>query len=82
MASGAKKVKPDAPASGVPSSAPAALGPFAADCANTALREEVKKIYAAIFKKLAAKEGMYDGALLPPDPRGASGWKFPHPPGM
>ena len=57
---GAKK----SPASGVPSSAPAALGPFAADCANAALRDEVRKIYAAIFKKVAAKEGMTDGGLV------------------
>ena len=31
--------------------------PFAADCANDALREEVRKLYAAIFKKQAPREG-------------------------
>ena len=38
------------------------LGPFAADCANAALREEVKKLYTAIFKKVAVKEGVLAGA--------------------
>ena len=38
-------------------------GCFAADCANAALKEETKKLYAAIFKGQAAKEG--PGPLLP-----------------
>ena len=33
------------------------LGPFAADCANSALREEVKKVYVAIDKMEAPSEG-------------------------
>ena len=58
----AKKDNAASPASSGPSSPPAAaaLGPFAADCANAALRDEVKKLYAAIFKKVAAKEGEHD----------------------
>ena len=54
----------ESPSSGGTSSTPApdtVLGPFAADCANAALRDEVKKIYAAIFKKVAAKEGLLRG---------------------
>ena len=39
------------------SSSAAVLGPHAADCANATLKAEVKKLYAAIFKKLAPKEG-------------------------
>ena len=34
--------------------------PFAADCANAALRDEVKKLYAAISKRIAPKEGGYE----------------------
>ena len=51
--------KKDPPTAGPPSSTPsgAALGPFAADCANSALKEEVKKLYAAIFKGNGSKEG-------------------------
>ena len=78
---GANKGKAPSPASSEPSSAPAdaALGPFAADCANAALREEVRKIYTAIFKKVAAKEGAYMGPCCPTDPRGKVDWKPPFP---
>ena len=62
---GANKGKAPSPASSEPSSAPAdaALGPFAADCANAALRDEVKKLYAAIFKKVSPKEGADERVL-------------------
>ena len=33
------------------------VGSFATDCANAALRDEVKRLYASIFKKVASKEG-------------------------
>ena len=68
MASGARSQKGKAETStAAPPSSPAdaAVGPFAADCANAALREEVKKLYAAIFKKVAVKEGK---------PSGGRGW--------
>ena len=50
--------KPSTMVSDPPSPAvPEERGCFAADCANAALREETKKLYAAIFKGLGAKEG-------------------------
>ena len=40
---------------------PPAPGPFSADCANAALREELKKLYGAMHKNVAAKEGACPG---------------------
>ena len=42
-----------------PPSNPAVLGPLAADCANAALKEELKKLYAAIFRRSGSKEGAW-----------------------
>ena len=72
----AKKGRAEAPPAASPagpsSSAPPELGPFAADCANAGLKEEVKKLYAAMQKKMAAKEG---GKCI----KGVGGWGgLPH----
>ena len=48
-------------AAAAPPAAPPELGPFAADCANAGLKEEVKKLYAAMLKKMATKEGGKSG---------------------
>ena len=63
---------------------PPAPGPFSADCANAALREELKKLYGAMHKNVAAKEGACPGRRRrqPPTGRylyrtawGTVGWK-------
>ena len=54
---GRAEALPAASPAGPSSSAPPELGPVAADCANAGLKEEVKKLYAAMLKKMATKEG-------------------------